>query len=72
MFYKCKKVQIILKLFVRIITLKKWFSTNEFVFDPGGFMNLSTLEDSYNSRTNHLQEGGNDMVFKRDSCANHT
>ena len=30
------------------------------MFNPRGSMNLSTLEDSYDSRKNHLQEGGND------------
>ena len=54
MFHKCKQVQIVLKLFLRIITSKKWFSTKEFMFDPAGFMNLSTLKDGYDSRTNHL------------------
>ena len=37
------------------------------MFDPGGFINLSTLQDGYDSRTNHLQEGGNNMNPKRDS-----
>ena len=49
-----------LKLLVWIITFKEKFSTKGFVFDSRGFMNLPTLEDGYNSRTNHLQEGGND------------
>ena len=40
-----------------IIISKERISIKEFVFDPGGFMNLSTLEDGYNSRMNHLQEG---------------
>ena len=66
------KVQVMLKLLVWINTLKKKFSTKEFMFDPRGFMNLSTLEDGYDLRTNHLKEGGNDMILKRDSCANYT
>ena len=67
MFHKCKQVQIVLKLFVRIITSKKWFSIKEFVFDPGVIINLSTLEDGYDSRMNHLQKGGNKMNPKKDS-----
>ena len=58
-----------LKLLVWNIISKEKFSIKEFVFDPGGFMNLSTLEESYDSRTNHLQEGGNNMNLKRDSSA---
>ena len=54
-----------LKLLMWSITSKEKFSTKEFVFDLGGFMNLSTLEDGYDSRTNHLQEGGNDMILRR-------
>ena len=38
----------------------KEFSTKEFVFDPGGNLNLSTLEDSHDSRTNHFEERRND------------
>ena len=49
-----------LKLIMWIITSKEKFSTKEFVFDLGGFMNLPTLEDGYNSRMNHLQKGGNE------------
>ena len=36
------------------------FSTKKFVFDPGGNSDLSTLEDSHDSRTNHFEERGND------------
>ena len=36
------------------------FSTKNFVFDPGGNSDLSTLEDSHDSRTNHFEERGND------------
>ena len=50
------QVQVILKLLVWIITLKKKFLTNEFVFDPRGSITLSNLEDSYDLRMNHLQE----------------
>ena len=38
------------------------FSIKKFVFDPGGFKNLSILEDGYDSKMNHLQEGGNDKI----------
>ena len=60
MFQMCNQVQVMLKLLVWINTLKEKFSTKEFVFNPRGFMNILTLEDGYDSRTNHLQEGGND------------
>ena len=56
----CNQVQIMLKLHMWIITSKEKLSIKEFVFDPGEFMNLQTLENGYDSRTNHLQEGGND------------
>ena len=36
------------------------FSTKQFVFDPGGNSDLSTLENSHDSRTNHFEERGND------------
>ena len=36
------------------------------MFDHGGFMNLLTLEDGYDSRTSHLQEGGNDKIKDKD------
>ena len=36
------------------------FSTKKFVFDPGGNSNLSILEDSHDSMTNHFEEIGND------------
>ena len=39
---------------------KEKFLTKDFVFDPKGFMNLSTLEDGHNSRMNHFKESGND------------
>ena len=39
---------------------KEKFSTKEFVFDPGGILDLSTLEDGLDSRTNHFEERGND------------
>ena len=56
-FQMCNQVQVMLKLLVWIIILKEKFSTKEFVFNPGGFMNLSSLENDYDSRKNHLQEG---------------
>ena len=68
MFQVCNQVQVV----VWIIISKERISINEFMFDPRGFMNLSTLEDGYDLRTNHLKEGGNDMILKRDSCANYT
>ena len=36
------------------------FLTKKFVFDPGGNSDLSTLEDSHDSRMNHFEERGND------------
>ena len=54
-----------LKLLVWIITSKERFSTNEFVFDHGGSITLSNLEDSYDLRMNHLQEGENDMILQQ-------
>ena len=54
MYQVCKQVQIVLKLFVWIGTSKKKFSTQMFVFDPGGYLNISTSKDGYDSRTNHL------------------
>ena len=54
MYQGCKQVQIVLKLFVWIGTSKKKFSTQIFVFDPGGYLNIPISEDSYTSRTNHL------------------
>ena len=45
--------------------VKAKFSTKMFVFDPGGYLNIPTLEDEADSRTNHLQEGGNDMILRR-------
>ena len=53
-FQMCNQFQVMLKLLMWIITSKERFSTNEFVFDPGGYATLSNLEDSYNLRTNHL------------------
>ena len=50
----CKQVHIILKLFVWIGTSKMNFSTQMFVFDPGGYLNILTSKDGYDSRTNHL------------------
>ena len=49
-----KQVQIVLKLFVWIGNSKKKFSAQMFVFDPGGYLNIPTSEDGYDSRTNHL------------------
>ena len=65
MYQVCKQVQIVLKLFVWIGTSKKKFSTQMFVFDPGGYLNIPTSEDSYDSRMNHLSGGGNDMILKK-------
>ena len=59
--------QVILKMLVWILTSNETFLTKEFMFDPEGFMNLLTLEDGYDSRTNHLQEGGNNMNPRKDS-----
>ena len=50
----CKQVHTILKLFVWIGTSKKKFLTQMFVFDPGGYLNMPTSKDGYDSRTNHL------------------
>ena len=36
------------------------FSTKKFVFDPVGNSDLSTFEDSHDSRTNHFEEREND------------
>ena len=36
------------------------FQLKNFVFDPRGNSDLSTLEDSHDSRTNHFEERGND------------
>ena len=44
-----------------ILTLKEKYSTKKFVFDPGGILDLSTLEDGHDSRTNHFEERGNDV-----------
>ena len=49
MTYFIKKTSDMMKI------VKEKLSTKIFMFDPGGFMNLSTLEDGYNSRMNHLQ-----------------
>ena len=57
------QVQVMLKLLVWIITSNERFSTNEFVFDLRASITLSTLEDSYDSRTNHLQEGENETIL---------
>ena len=43
-----------------ILTLKEKYSTKKFVFEPGGILALSTLEDSHDLRKNHFEEGGND------------
>ena len=56
------QVQVMLKLLMWRITSKEKFSTKVFLFDYGRFMNLSTLEDGYNSRMNLFQEGGNDKI----------
>ena len=47
--------------------VKENFSTKIFVFDPGGRLNIPTSEDGADSRTNHLQEGGNDMILQQAS-----
>ena len=65
MFQLLNQVQVILKLLVWIITLKEKFSTKGFVFDPGGFISFSTLNDSYDSRMDYLQEGENDIILIR-------
>ena len=43
--------------------VKENFSTKMFVFDCGGRLNILTLEDEADLRTNHLQEGGNDTIL---------
>ena len=50
----CKQVHIVLKLFMWIGTPKKKFSTQMFVFDPGGYLNIPNAEDGYDSRMNYL------------------
>ena len=47
--------------------VKENFSTKIFVFDPGGRLNIPTSEDGTDSRTNHLQEGGNYMILQQAS-----
>ena len=42
------------------ITSTETFLTKGFVFDPGGFMDLPTLEHA-DSRANPFEERGNDM-----------
>ena len=37
----CNQVQVLLKLLVWVITLKWKFSIKEFVFDPGGLVNIN-------------------------------
>ena len=54
MYQGCKQVQIVLKLFVWIGISKKKFLTQMFLFDPGGYLNMPTSKDGYDSRTNHL------------------
>ena len=54
MYQVCKQVHIVLKLFMWIGTPKKKFSTQMFVFDPGGHLNIPNAEDGYDSRTNYL------------------
>ena len=61
--------QVVLKLLMWSITSKEMFSTKKFIFDPRGFMTLITLEDGYDQRKNHLQEGGNNMNLQKDSSA---
>ena len=55
----CNQFQVI----IWIIISKEMILINEFVFAAGGFMNLSTSEDGYDSRMNYLQERGNDMIL---------
>ena len=55
------QVQAVLKLLMWILTLKENYSTKEFVFDPGGIIDLSTLEDGHDLRANHFEERGNDV-----------
>ena len=45
--------------------MKENFSTKIFVFDPGGRLNIPTSEDGIDSRMNHFQEGGNDMILQQ-------
>ena len=46
--------------------VKENFSTKIFVYDPGGRLNIPTLEDGADLRMNHLQEGGkNDMILQQ-------
>ena len=45
--------------------VKETFSTKMFVFDPAGHLNIPTSEDRADSRTNHLQERGNDMILQQ-------
>ena len=40
-FQMCNQVQVIFKLLVWSITLKWNFSTKEFIFDPGGLININ-------------------------------
>ena len=54
------QVQVVLKLFMWILTSKEKFLSKEFVFDPGRILDLSTLEDGHDSRMNHFEERGND------------
>ena len=54
MYQVCKQVHIVLKLFMWIGTSKKKFSTQMFVFDPGGYLNIPNSEDGNDLRTNHL------------------
>ena len=44
--------------------VKENFSTKIFVFDPEGCLNILTSEDGTDLKTNHLQEGGNDMILQ--------
>ena len=46
-FQVCNQVQVILKLLMWILTLKEKYSTKEFVFDPRGILDVSTLEDGH-------------------------
>ena len=57
----CNQVQVILKLLMWILISKEKYSTKEFGFDPGGILDLSTLEDGHDSRTNRFEERGNDQ-----------
>ena len=52
LFKVCNQVEVFLKLHS-----KEKFSSKEFVFDPGGILDLSTLEDGHDSRTNHFRKG---------------